>query len=144
VIPASCSPALRAALAAACLAGCGSKGDHADLPTPYMRPAELGASSALYFTVRNPSSDTLVLIGAEIDVAEQAGFHQSMDHNGMASMHPIDSLVVLPGDSVRFSERGLHVMATGLRAPLGVGDTVAVRLRYRGTRVDTVRVLVRE
>ncbi len=135
---------LRAAMAAASLAACAPKADDTAILTPYMRPAELGASSALYFILRNPSSDTLFLTGAEIDVAEQAGFHQSMDRDDMASMHPVDSLVVLPGDSVRFSERGLHVMATGLRAPLGVGDTVVVRLRYKGTRVDTVRVLVRE
>jgi len=109
-----------------------------------MRPAELGASSALYFTLRNLGVDTLVLLAAEIDVAESADIHQSMDHDGMASMQPIDSVLVPPQDSVRFSERGLHVMANGLRAPLLVGDTVAVRLRFRGTRVDTVRVLVRE
>lgn len=138
------STALRTALAAAALTGCGSKGDEAAISTPYMRPAELGAASALYFLVQNPTADTLVLTGVEIDVAEQAGFHQSIDRDGMASMQPVDSLVLPPGDSVRFAERGLHVMATGLRAPLGIGDTVAVRLLYRGTRVDTVRVLVRE
>jgi copper(I)-binding protein len=59
-------------------------------------------------------------------------------------MHRLDSVVVLPHDSVVFGERGLHVMANGLRAPLGLGDTVAVRLRFRGTRVDTLRALVRE
>jgi copper(I)-binding protein len=116
----------------------------ADPDAPHMRPAEVGASSALYFTLRNPGLDTAVLLAAEIDVAELANIHQSMDHDGMASMHSIDSVIVPPQDSVRFSERGLHVMATGLRAPLLVGDTVAVRLRFRGTRVDTVRVLVRE
>jgi len=109
-----------------------------------MRPAELAASSALYFTLRNPGTDTLVLLAAEIDVASSASIHQSKDLDGMASMQPVDSVVVLPQDSVRFSERGLHVMAIGLHAPLVVGDTVAVRLRFRGARVDTVRVLVRE
>lgn len=111
---------------------------------PHMRPAEQGTSAALYFTLQNPSADTLVLLAVDIDVAGSAGIHQSTDHNGMASMHPLDSLVVFPGDSIVLSERGLHVMANGLRATLSVGDTVAVRLRFRGTRVDTLRVLVRE
>jgi copper(I)-binding protein len=127
------------------LTGCSSgQAPAADASAPYMRPAELGAASALYFTLRNPSPDTLVLLGAEIDVASSSSLHQSIDQNGMASMQPVDSVVVPPQDSVRFSERGLHVMAIGLRAPLVVGDTVAVRLRFRGARVDTVRVLVRE
>lgn len=133
------------ALAVALLPACAGKTEDAPAAdTPHMRPADQGASSALYFTLRNPSPDTLVLVGADIDVAGSAGIHQSMDHAGMASMHPVDSLVVLPGDSVVLSERGLHVMANGLRAPLAIGDTVAVRLRFRGTRVDTLRVLVRE
>ena len=132
-------------LALTILIGCSSgRAPAADASAPHMRPAELGASSALYFTLRNPGTDTLVLLAAEIDVASSAGIHQSMDHNGMASMQLVDSVVVPPQDSVRFSERGLHVMAIGLHAPLLVGDTVAVRLRFRGTRVDTVRVLVRE
>ncbi len=128
------------------MSGCSSSDDAAapSADMPHMRPAEQGASSALYFTLRNPGADTLVLLGADIDVAGSAGIHQSMDEGGMASMHPLDSLVVLPGDSAVLSERGLHVMANGLRAPLAAGDTVAVRLRFRGTRVDTLRVLVRE
>lgn len=111
---------------------------------PRMRPAELGASSAVYFTFRNPSADTVVLLGAEIDVAAATGIHQSMDHQGMASMQPLDSVVVLPRDSIRFAERGLHIMASAVHTPLVVGDTIVLRLRFRGTRVDTVRVAVRE
>lgn len=98
----------------------------------------------MYFTLRNPSPDTVVLLGADIDVAAAAGMHQSMDHEGMASMHPVDSVVVPPRDSVRFAERGLHIMASGVHAALVVGDTIVLRLRFRGGRVDTVRVAVRE
>ena len=111
---------------------------------PWMRPAEQGASSAIYFTLRNPGVDTLVLHGIEVDVAGNAMIHRSTEVNGMAGMQHVDSLVVLPHDSVVLAERGLHVMATGLRAALVVGDTVAVRLRLGGQRVDTLRVPVRE
>jgi periplasmic copper chaperone A len=109
-----------------------------------MRPAEQGAASAVYFTLRNPGSDTLVLQGVDIDVAGSATLHQSMDHDGMSSMMPLDSVMVLPGDSVAFAERGLHVMASELHTALALGDTVVIRLRFRGTRVDTLRVPVRE
>jgi periplasmic copper chaperone A len=111
---------------------------------PHMRPAQVGESSAIYFTFRNRGADTAVLIGVEVDVASNATMHRSMGQNNMASMAPIDSLVVAPNDSVVFEERGLHVMATGMRAPLAVGDTVVARLRMRSTRVDTIRVAVRE
>ena len=109
-----------------------------------MRPAEQGASSAVYLTFRNPSSDTLVLHGVEIDVAGSVAIHQSMEMNGMASMTRQDSLVVLPQDSVVFRERGLHIMADDLHTALAVGDTVVIRLLIGAARVDTVRVAVRE
>ncbi len=111
---------------------------------PRMRPAEQGASSAVYFTLRNPGTEPLVLYDAEIDVAGNTTIHRSMDANGMASMVREDTVVVAPGTSVRFAERGLHLMATGLRAALVAGDTVVVRLLIRPARIDTLRVPVIE
>ena len=109
-----------------------------------MRAAEQGAVSAVYFMLRNPSADTLVLHGVEIDVAGGVSIHRSIDTNGMAAMVMQDSVVVMPGDSVAFQERGLHVMATNLHTALRAGDTVVVRLRLQKDRVDTLRVAVRE
>lgn len=115
-----------------------------DSGAPHMRPAELGASSAVYFMLRNPGTDTLVLQSVEIDVAGSATLHRSMDHEGMSSMAPVDSVIVPPGDSVSFAERGLHVMASELHTAVALGDTIVIRLRFRGVRVDTLRVPVRE
>ena len=127
-------------------AGCGVKAAPVDalLLEPHMRAAEQGAASALYFMLRNPSPDTLVLHGVEIDVAGGVSIHRSSDTNGMAAMVMQDSVVVMPGDSVAFQERGLHVMATNLHTALRIGDTVVVRLRLQKDRVDTLRVAVRE
>ncbi len=111
---------------------------------PHMRPAEQGASSAVYFMLRNPTADTLVLDGVEIDVAGSASLHRSVDRDGMSSMSQVDSLVVAPNDSVAFAERGLHIMASDLHTALRVGDTVVARLRFRSSRVDTLRIPVRE
>jgi periplasmic copper chaperone A len=111
---------------------------------PHMRPAPQGQSSAVYFTLRNPAADTMVFYGVEIDVAASATIHRSMDHNNMSTMMPVDSIVVLPQDSVVFAERGLHIMATNLHTPIVIGDTVVVRLKIRPTRVDTLKVAVRE
>lgn len=124
---------------------CGGEGAPKDRSgAPYMRPAEQGGSSAVYFMLRNPSADTVVLQGVEIDVAGLVSLHRSMDSGGMSSMVPVDSLVVAPGDSVEFAERGLHIMASDLHTALHAGDTVVARLRFRPTRVDILRIPVRE
>ena len=131
--------------ALACLSAC--RGTAAELDSsgaPHMRPAEQGASSAVYFALRNPTAAPIVLYGVEIDVAGSASIHQSMDHNGMASMMPQDSVTVPANGSVAFAERGLHIMASDLHTALRVGDTIVVRLLIRPARVDTLRVPVRE
>jgi periplasmic copper chaperone A len=112
--------------------------------TPHARPADQGASTAIYFVLRNPAPDTMVLYGVEIDAAGGATIHRSMEADDMASMSPVDSVIVPPGDSVRFAPRGLHVMASNLVTPFRSGDTVVVRLRLRPARVDTMRVAIRE
>ena len=111
---------------------------------PHMRPAEQGASSAVYFMLRNPGADTLVLHGVEIDVAGDVSLHRSREMNDMAGMHPVDSIIVLPHDSVAFAERGLHIMASNMRTTIKAGDTIVARLLFRPARVDTLRIPVRE
>jgi periplasmic copper chaperone A len=126
----------------ACHRTTGDGNDHSG--APHMRPAEQGAASAVYFTMRNPGAAPLIIYGVEIDVAGDASIHQSMDHNGMASMMRRDSVVVPANDSVAFAERGLHIMASNLVTALHVGDTVVARLLIRPSRIDTLRVPVRE
>ncbi|MCC7054162.1 MAG: copper chaperone PCu(A)C [Gemmatimonadaceae bacterium] len=131
-------------LACAAAGACSSTGAPSAATGPWMRPAEQGASSAIYFTLRNPGDTALVLHDVQVDVAGRAMFHLSTDANDMASMQAQDSLTVPPHDSLVFAERGLHVMVLGLRAALVPGDTVVMRLLLRPSRVDTVRVAVRE
>lgn len=127
------------------LPACGAKKAAEDTSgAPHMRPAEQGASSAVYFTMKNAAAAPLVIYGVEIDVAAEASIHQSMDRNGMASMAMQDSVMIPANGSVAFAERGLHVMATNLHTALNAGDTVVVRLLIRPARVDTLRVPVRE
>ena len=127
------------------LPACGAKKAAEDTSgAPHMRPAEQGASSAVYFTMKNAAAAPLVIYGVEVDVAAEASIHQSVDRNGMASMAMQDSVMIPANGSVAFAERGLHVMATNLHTALNAGDTVVVRLLIRPARVDTLRVPVRE
>lgn len=127
------------------VAACRGGKEQVDLSgAPHMRPAEQGASSAVYFMLRNPSADTLVLEGVELDVAGSVSLHRSTESGGMSSMVHVDSLVIPPQDSVSFAERGLHIMASDLHTALRLGDTVVARLRFRPSRVDTLRIPVRE
>jgi periplasmic copper chaperone A len=132
-----------ATVLAAMLVGCARERPAPPGGGAWMRPAEQGSSSAIYVTLRNPTSDTAIVTGVEVDVAGNARMHRSVDSNGTARMVPLDTLVIPPRDSAVFAERGLHIMVMGLRAALVPGDTVVARIRMRSSRVDTLRVVVR-
>jgi copper(I)-binding protein len=130
--------------AAALLATACGGGDATESAGPWMRAGEVGAMTAAYFTVPNAGPDTLRLVAVEVDAAERAAFHETLDSAGTARMEPRDTVTIAPGDSAVLAPRGLHVMVHGLRVKLVVGDTVVVRVLT--SRPDTILVaaVVRE
>jgi copper(I)-binding protein len=48
--------------------------------------------------------------------------------DGMMSMQQQSEVVISPGESVKFSSGGLHIMLFGLKQPLREGQSVIFRL----------------
>lgn len=127
---------------------CGSK--EPPVPAPaldvrdaWARPADSGASTAIYFTLANGGAvaDTLTaVVSAE---GEETAMHVSMQHGGTMHMSPVTQLPVPASDSVSFRPLGAHVMVTGLRRGLAVGDTVMATLRFVSGATLEVRAGVR-
>ncbi len=109
----------------------------------WARPADSGASSAVYFTLENrgTGSDTIAAVMSE--AAAETAMHMSMEHDGLMHMAPLRALPVPAEDSVLFRPMGAHVMLTRLTRALAVGDTVRVTLRFVSGQVQEVRAGVR-
>lgn len=109
----------------------------------WARPADSGATAAVYFTLLNtaPVSDTLS--GATSAVAEDVGLHMSMEHEGTMHMAALTSLPVPAEDSVSFAPLGAHVMLTRMTRAFGVGDTIPVTLTFVSGQTIAVRAGVR-
>lgn len=111
----------------------------------WARPADSGATSAVYFILGNiaEASDTLTAV-TSTDLADLTEMHVSTQHSGMMHMSQVTSLPVPGDDSVAFRPLGAHVMLTGLKRPLVVGDTVSITLRFASGRTVEVRAGVRQ
>ena len=111
----------------------------------WARPADSGATSAVYFVLGNAgqSSDTLTSVESS-GLAATTEMHVSTQRSGMMHMSEVTSLPVPADDSVAFRPLGAHVMLTGLQRPLSVGDTVSVTLRFISGRTVEVRAGVRQ
>ena len=100
-------------------------------------------STAAYVTLKNEgaSDDRLVSVSAEAPA--MAMIHSSESSDAIARMRPMDSGLAVPaGATIELEPGGTHVMVTGLRAPLNVGDTLKLSMRFEKSGERPVDILV--
>ncbi len=100
----------------------------ADARIPLPPPG--AAVAAAYFTLRNTGRATVVLTGLDCTVASGAMLHQSMERHHEILMRPVGELDIAPGQQVRLTPGGMHVMLHGLRRPLALGERVPLTLHF--------------
>lgn len=109
----------------------------------WARPADSGATAAVYFTLVNTAPIADTLSGATSEAAEETGLHMSMQHEGTMHMAALTSLPVPAEDSVNFAPLGAHVMLTRMTRAFTVGDTIPVTLTFVSGQTIAVRAGVR-
>jgi copper(I)-binding protein len=101
------------------------------------------ASSAAYFVIVNDGSGADALIGVAADMAS-AAMHETHLVGDVAQMAPVARVVVPAHARVEFKPGGYHVMLTGLKHDLVVGDTLKLTLQFEKSGAVTVEVPVRQ
>lgn len=123
-------------LLAALLTACAPVGDPGIQDAWAVAAPPSATVSAVYFTLRNPTAEPLVLTGVRTDAGgrsslmvttrQGAGGH---DHHGdLLGMADVLQITVPPRATHHFEPGGDHVMLTGLSGGLPVGATVNVTL----------------
>jgi hypothetical protein len=108
----------------------------------WSRPAGQGTTGGGYFTLANPKGPADALVGVESPVAAMTMMHRSSTAGGVASMAMVEALDLPKGASVTFAPGGYHLMFTGLKRPLKLGDTFPATLRFRsGAKVTATFVV---
>ena len=87
-------------------------------------------AGAVYFTIRNESASADTLTGVVTDAAQMAMLHETVEENGVASMRHLESLEIAPKETVTLAPKKLHVMLTGLKAPLKQGQHISLTLTF--------------
>lgn len=134
--------ALAAVAATVALAGRGDGSPAAN--TVQVRDATIDlpanpTQAAVRLVLKNASSTDDALLAVSSPVAEGAMVHRSrVDDAGLATMDHVASLPIGSGHEVRFEAGGLHVMLTGLRRTLEVGDEVSLDLVFRNAGTVSV------
>jgi hypothetical protein len=100
-------------------------------------------TAAVYLTIVNSSGTADRLIAAGSPAADRAETHINLREGDIIRMRRVISVDVPADSKTVFQPNGFHVMLTGLKAPLKVGDTVSLSLQFAAAGVITVPVAVR-
>jgi copper(I)-binding protein len=120
------------------LSACSAKSTDIEVHDPWARMALKHENTAIYLIIHNHSDSLDEIIGASSEIADLVEIHKTEeDANGMMQMN-LQSSVPLPVNAeISFQPGGLHIMLTGLKQDLKVGDTISITLHFK-THADMV------
>ena len=87
-------------------------------------------TGVVYLTIVN-RGDEDELLRVESPSAEHVEMHETLEHDGMMEMRPLETLRLPAGSTVKFEPSGKHMMLIGLRQPLREGESVPLTLVFR-------------
>jgi copper(I)-binding protein len=85
--------------------------------------------SAAYFTIHGGSAP-LTLRAVETDAAVRLEMHESMMHEGMATMAPLESVDVPAGAKIEFKPGGKHIMLWQINQQVVAAGKVEFKLTF--------------
>ena len=91
-------------------------------------PAVSGNPAAVYFDVSYRGDHPAVIRGVHVAGSENAMMHETLESDGMASMHDMMGVDVPSGETVSFAPGGKHVMVMDVDSALKPGDAVEVTI----------------
>lgn len=127
--------------AALLAAGCAPSAPAIEVSDAWARATAPGQSSgAIYATIANQgSADRLIGVSSSVGMAM---LHRSDNVGGVSRMRMLADLPVPADGQVALAPGGTHVMLTGLRAPLVVGDELSLTLRFAEAGARTLAVAI--
>ena len=112
---------------------------------PWMRPANSGTNTALFFKVVNGTGKPDTLYGAESNLAEIVQVHETYQKGAdMTGMRHVDMVKLPVGVKVEFKPRDLHVMLIRLVKDLAIEDSGEVDLLFKEAGRVKVKAVVRD
>lgn len=129
---ASPAPGILLRPAAQKTAAAGHKAGALTIEAPWARATPAGAEVAGgYLKITNTGNTADRLIGGTFPISNGVEVHEMGMVNGIMKMRQLEKGLEIPaGKTVELKPGGLHLMLTGLHAPLKPGDTVKGQLRF--------------
>ena len=108
------------------------------------RPTAPGGTGVVYMIIMNHGTADDDLTGLSTPVADKAEMHRTATDNGIMHMDAVADVPVKANNAVAFAPGGLHIMLTGLKQPLKLGDSFPLTLNFSKAGAITTTVSVQQ
>lgn len=110
----------------------------------WIRPADKGMNSALYFEIKNNTDKPDTLYNVSSDAAKMVMIHESFKKDGLMGMRHIKYLVIKAHSSVNFKPGGYHVMFIQLKKRIKEGAFIQASLHLRNAGIIKIKAPVKK
>jgi periplasmic copper chaperone A len=114
-----------------------------EVQNAWVRKAPAVDTAAVYFVLKNNTTKPITVLGATSNLAEHVMIHETSMVEGQSRMRMRDKVTIPPGKSLALAPEGMHVMLSGFRYSVAVGDTVPLTLQLEGGGTLKVTAVVR-
>lgn len=101
-------------------------------------------NTAGYILMTNACAEPMELVKVTSSAAERVELHETVTKNGVASMKPLDSLILPPNEVTKLAPGTKHLMLIGLTSPLKVGSSIALTFQFKDGSSKTIAVPVKD
>ncbi|MEM6635814.1 MAG: copper chaperone PCu(A)C [Pseudomonadota bacterium] len=118
-------------------------GGELKIEDPVVPLAPPGAMAhAAYMTITNETDQAQALIGVSAPGYGMVHMHESAEKDGIVTMSSVDLIEIGPGQTVKFTQGGLHIMLMRPEAPIEEGGSVDLQLEFSDGTTQAVEAKV--
>ena len=108
-----------------------TSGDNIQIEDAWIRPANAGMNSALYFNIVNESGKADTLYKATFEDAGMVMIHETYKDGDMTGMKMVNGIVVKPHSTFELKPGGFHIMLMNLKKDLKPGNKKDFELFFK-------------
>ena|SRR3972149_3417340 len=108
-----------------------TSGDNIQIEDAWIRPANAGMNSALYFNIVNESDKADTLYKATFEDAGMVMIHETYVDDDMTGMKMVNEIVVKPHTAFELKPGGFHIMLMKLKKDLKKNDEKNFELYFK-------------
>jgi copper(I)-binding protein len=108
-----------------------TKGDNIQVKDAWIRPADVGMNSALYFKIVNKSDKADTLYKVTFEDAGMVMMHESYKKGDMTGMKMVNEIVVMPHSTFELKPGRFHIMLMMLKKDLKADDKKEFELYFK-------------